>query len=731
MFSRSALKGAGSFKFFTTDAGKVLQCIHETINAAIAAKKEAAKAAPKQSDACPIPVTEAALSRQERKPSIDSFISEPSGTPPNIRAQPRHLSVPVSCELMTQEDKTRLDHSVEDFKDGMSFQSGSSSSSSSRFQFDSQSMRSGTPSPQSVRQHWKNFFPPINQGLAGIADGDKSNRTTSVSSTGSRDSGVVLDLNSDAVLRTNVWVEESNRQSTDKLSDITENDSRRNSRSDSTHQPGNKDSNESDITRSQSFNHIKQHEESTPTDQRRFTCGSNSSLPRNKRTKKMSDIYIDLDSILAAKAELDMKLGKNIDETKIEEMKPPPLPPFPPLLKPLARKSVKMVSGDAVAEDISMQKDQLQVPERKLSRSRKTSRSRKLSSTSNIYFEVGSLSDISKACADEPLSEEKTAQASSDSETKEKRDRKVSNLYLDLDTVALLRSDSFQSTPCKINSLTPPEPPPREPSPRQRQKTQHLGLHQEVERYRKNLAHFLGSPSYPTRDIPPELPQRPTNLRQPKKTSEQTGTVFSSIFGTLTRRKKRLNSADSQTNLNANKPSVRKVQSVPEWPLPVADSKVADNELYSPSMDEEFDVIDSSAENVFDANEEPPPPFPPLMDPIDKSWYVNDDSKSNENIETSARSPESRNSCCIAEEDETVEESFYMSMSGGDPIPGPSESFEADTGSLTVANTSCDSLIQSENPYLLMSNPEGAENDSLQESELYMNMGQLGGASEA
>ena len=710
----------------------MLQCIHETINAAIAAKKETTKATPKQSEASPIPVTEAALSRQERTSSIDSFISEPSRTPPNICALPRHLSLPVSCELITQEDKTRLDHSGEDFKDGISVQSGSSGSSNSRFlQFDSQSIQSGTPSPQSIRQHWKNFFPPINLSGAGNVDSDKSIRTTSVSSTGSRDSGVMLDLNNDAILRTNVWVEESNRQSTDKLSNIRENDSRKNSRSDNTHHPSNTEISENDITRSQSFNHIKQCEEITPTDQRRFTCGSNSSLPRNKRTKKMSDIYIDLDSILAAKAELDMKLGKKIDETKTEEMKPPPLPPFPPLLKPLVRKSVKMTSEDAVTEDTRTQKDQLQVPERKLSRSRKTSRSRKLSSTSNIYFEVGSLSDISKACADEPLSEEKTAQTSSDGETKEKRDRKVSNLYLDLDTVALLRSDSIQSTPCKMNALTPPEPPPRELSPRQCQRMQHLGSYQEVERYRKNLAHFLGSPSYPTQDIPPELPQRPTNLRQSKKTSEQTSTVFSSIFGTLTRRKKRLNSADSQTSLNTNKVSVRKVQSVPEWPLPVADSKVADNELYRPSTDEEFDIIDSSAENVFDANEEPPPPFPPLVDPIDKSWYVNNNGKSNKNIESGNRSSENRNSYSIAEEDETVEESFYMSMSGGDPLRGSPQSFEADTGSLNVVNTSCDSVIQSENPYLLMSKPEDAESDSLQESELYMNMGQLGGASEA
>ena len=737
---RSALKGAGSFKFFTSDAGKVLHCIHETINAAIAAKKEAAKT-PVHPEACSIPTPATTPNRNGRKGSVESCASEPSRTPPNVSVVPRHLSLSTSFELMSYEDKIRLDTcspslGAEDHRDGISFQSGSSSSNNSRFfQFDSQSTRSGTPSPQSIRQNWRNYFPNINQT---VADSDKSNRTTSVSSTGSRDSGVILDSSIDFSSRTNVWVEEASQQSADRLSDIRESDSRKNSQTD-IFQPVNSEasnadsaeSKESDIARSQSFNQIKQHETESANDHRRFTCGANSKLPRGKRTKKISDIYIDLDFILAAKAELDLKLGRPTEETKVEETAvPPPLPPFPPLLKPLRGKAVPMTEDEPSREDIHDDQDiadNLQVQERKLSRSKKTSRSRKLSSTSNIYFEVGSLSDISETCANESVSEK--PETSSDNETMEKRDRKVSNLYLDLDTVALLRTESFQSSLSKMNSLVPPELPPRGPSPRQKQKIGPGSSYGEVDRYRKNLAQFLGSPSYP-KDIPTELPQRPTTLRPSKKSSEATSTVFSSIFGTLTRRKKRLDSTDAHASpsVNTSKVPPKKVQSVHEWPLPAVDSKVADNELYRTSTDEAFEVIDPISDNVFDDSEEPPPPFPPLMDPMRKAWYSdteNENGTNEANTTESGKSPDRRNSFSIPEEEE---ESFYMSMSGGQALTGTSpSSSNGDAGSLNATSASVENLIHSENPYLVMSNPDGTGNqESAQESDLYMNMGQLG-----
>ena len=205
---------------------------------------------------------------------------------------------------------------------------------------------------------------------------------------------------------------------------------------------------------------------------------------------------------------------------------------------------------------------------------------------------------------------------------------------------------------------------------------------------------------------------------------------------------------ENQASSGTDRPPSWKVQSVDDWPLPTVDCKVANNELYSPTTHEEFHVIDSTSETIFEQNEVPHPPFRSLMAPISKSWYndnVNNNKDSANASEINTSSPDSRKSFCSAKEDEISEENYYMSMYGGQKLTDSSpSSHDADTGNLSTKNVSDDALsqknpvstsdnfVQSENPYLVMSNPkdiETQETESLREPDLYMNTGQMCGTS--
>ncbi len=476
---RSALKGAGNFRFLTTDAGKVLHCIHETIDAALASRNQSEAGRQERSQSEPPEIRGVAPRRKLlSESSATSFRSAGRGATPQSQGsdvfQSRQHSLPAARTAISfasdHEHNGGNRASVCVMEQPRATGSGASGSAPTG---ESQSTHSGSPSPQTNGQHWKNYFPAI-LSQPDFLQLNEVNRSTSVSSTGSRDSGVVLDSSSGdsgaaAGLRANADDEGGVHQNDDRLSELRDVDTRwRHGLGTSRRLRGHSDDDVTgaDLLRSRSFTQVKHrpsdaeisHDAATG-DQRRFTCGEASGLRLTSRKKKISDIYIDLDSILAAKAELDSKRDGSAsrDAAAAEVDVPPPLPPFPPTMKPLLRKSVALAVPPDSAEEATTN----------IQRSRRLSRSRKLSTTSNIYFEVGSVSDltndgsIDSAC--ELVSGEIcSAEANSDGEGAAPRDRKVSHLYLDLDTVALLRAESRQGAADVGAAGAPsaPEPPP-------------------------------------------------------------------------------------------------------------------------------------------------------------------------------------------------------------------------------------------------------------------------------
>ncbi len=404
---------------------------------------------------------------------------------------------------------------------------------------------------------------------------------------------------------------------------------------------------------------------------------------------------------------------------------PPPLPPFPPQLKAWKRKSVQLAQEAELKKSANSRLDP-----------RKNFR-RKLSTTSSVYFEVGSLSDISKACEDESNAENVGAEANSDGEVSPMRGRKFSNVYLDIDAIAALRSESG----CRSPDLTPPEPPPRHPSLRPAGTARRPQSQGEAHSRETNFVSYIENLSV-LDDIPPKLPARP-NPGRLKKSSESSSTIFfSSFFGSLTRKKKKLN---SQASLSPTSPRpLGAIHSVADWPLPAKEGTVAENDIYNPPSDEELETIDSSSENLTSGSELVLPPFPELLGPINKSWYP----RKSETTETALGSQES-----AAEVDGSAsEDDIYMSMSGvREAMASPTvqdisiDCNKLDTNYDTSTDSYCQSrysdlltstetkkemktqtMIDSENPYLLMG---GTETNTV-EYDLYMNVGQFSSSSE-